>query len=197
VAATFAAVFGSWLLSAYLFSPTAFADLLRSPPLVVHPPDLWWPLAHLRDPPGVIPAYFLPHALSAHARQLAAAATVPLALPLARRQNRTVADCLALLALGFLTRCLLDPSNHIYYQVPFILAVTAWEARTRGVPLIALTATVYYWLVFHTIAGAFGADVQFACYLGVTVPLAVVLGRPVLGIGGLPGRLRPAIVPGT
>jgi hypothetical protein len=88
---------------------------------------------------------------------------------------------LALLALAFLVRCLLDPNDHVYYHVPFLIALLAWEARTRDAPVLALLATGLLWLVFHTVSGVAGLSIQFAAYLAVTLPLLGLLVRAVLG----------------
>ena len=149
--------------------------------MVAHPVDLWWPLAHLHAAPGVTRAYFPPALISDHARELAVLLSIPLCIPLLRARERSTEQCLALLALLFLVRCLLDPSNHVYYQVPFLIALVAWEASTRGVPVVAMCATVGFWLVFHTISGVASLDVQFLTYLAVTLPLLVVLAPPAMG----------------
>jgi hypothetical protein len=127
-------------------------------------------------------AYFPPHFLSAHARELAALVTLPLSLPLACGRQHRAQDALALLALLFLTRCLLDPSNHVYYQVPFVIAVAAWEGLSNRAPVLALLATLGFWLVFHTLAGTGGLSLQFIAYLAVALPLVAVLIRPAFGI---------------
>ena len=53
---------------------------------------------------------------------------------------------LALLALLLLLRCVLDPWNTIYYELPFLLALLAWEALQHAerppVVTLALTAVV-------------------------------------------------------
>ncbi|HEY5317502.1 MAG TPA: hypothetical protein VIJ20_05945 [Solirubrobacteraceae bacterium] len=115
------------------------------------------------------------------ARELVVLLAAGLALPLARGSERTTEDCLALLALVFLARCLLDPDDHVYYHVPFVIALLAWEARTRDAPVLALLATGLLWLVFHTVSGVAGLDVQFIAYLAVTMPFVAVLLRPALG----------------
>jgi hypothetical protein len=170
-----------WFAAAYLAAPGHFAHSLSALSPVAHPEELWWPLAHLSAPPGVTPSYYLPDLVNAHARELAVIVAVGLSLPLARRSDRTMEDCLALLALVFLVRCVLDPNDHVYYHVPFLIALVAWEARTRGAPVLALLTTGLLWLVFHTVSGMAGVNVQFAAYAAVTVPLIVVLLRPVLG----------------
>ena len=54
---------------------------------------------------------------------------------------------LALLALLFLLRCLLDPVDNAYYHVPFLLSLMAWEGLVRrGLPLVSIlsSVTIYY-----------------------------------------------------
>jgi hypothetical protein len=160
---------------------------------VAHPVSVWWPLTHLVQRPGIPRYYAPPHLLVYHARELAALLAIPLSLPLARkrlgraRPDRAGTDAaLALLALLLLMRCALDPSNHVYYQVPFVLALLAWESRVSRRPALALLATGLLWLVFHTISGLGGLWPQYAAYMLLTVPLAIVLWRP--ATGGAPYR---------
>ncbi len=182
-----------WALGAYLASPSHFGRIVigASTSVVAHPVDAWWPLAHLHVAPGVERAYFPPALVSDHARELAVLLAIPLSLPLARASKRTMPDCLALLALLFAVRCLLDPSNHVYYQVPLVLALVAWEATTRGLPIVAMAATFGFWLVFHTISGIASLDVQFAAYLAVIVPVVAVL---IASATGRRPRMRSAAV---
>jgi hypothetical protein len=129
----------------------------------------------------VTPAYFAPRIVSDHARELTVLLIIPLSVPLARRSGRSTEDCLALLALLFLIRCMLDPSNHVYYQVPFVVTLLAWEARTTGIPILALLATAAFWFIFHTVSGTGSLTAQYVAYLVVTLPLAAILLRPALG----------------
>jgi glycosyl transferase family 87 len=176
-----AAICVAWTTVAYLGAPSHFGRIVfgASTSVVAHPVDLWWPLAHLHLAPGVTPAYFPPPFVSAHARELAVLLMLPLSLPLLRRVDRSAADCLALLALLFLLRCLLDPSNHVYYQIPLVVALAAWEARSSRAPVLALGATGGFWLVFHTISGTGSLSAQFVSYLLVVTPLALVLATAV------------------
>jgi len=195
LAAAASAIAASWTAAAYALDPAHFGRIVlgASTSVVAHPVDLWWPLARLHTAPGVQSAYFPPHLVSAHARELAVALSVPPSLVLLARSRsrRSAADCLALLAFVFLVRCLLDPSNHVYYQVPFVVALTAWEAWLGRPPLLALLAVAGFWLIFHPISGTGSLTAQFVAYLAVTVPLAFVLGRAVIGAGGIfPGRDR-------
>jgi hypothetical protein len=187
IASLAGAIAGAWFATAYLAAPDHFGQSLSALTSVAHSQELWWPLGHLASSPGLTPAYALPSFVGAHARELVVLLAAGLALPLARRSDRTTGDCLALLALVFLLRCLLDPSDHVYYHVPFVIALVAWESRTRGAPILALLATGLLWLVFHTVSGVAGLDVQFFAYIAVTVPFVVVLEREVLGRAA-PGR---------
>jgi hypothetical protein len=96
-------------------------------------------------------------------------------------RRRSIEASLALLALLFLLRCLLDPSNHVYYQVPFVLAAAAWESRRRGVPVVALLGLAGFAAVFHTLAGTGSLALQFAGYLAVALPLVALFGGIVFG----------------
>ena len=179
VAGVSAAIVGLWLVAAFLIAPSHFSQQLNSALAVVaHPVDIWWPLARAAVTPGGTHLYVAPTFLAHYGRELALLVVFPLALPLARRRGRSSVDtCLALLALLFLLRCLLDPSNHVYYQVPFVIALVAWDARRSPVPVLALLATALVWLEFHTISGIAGVHVQFAVYMAITLPLVGVLAR--------------------
>jgi hypothetical protein len=182
-----------WFATAYIVAPAHFAQSLSALTSVPHPEELWWPLAHFSSSPTTPAAYSLPPLIAAHARDLVVLLAAGLSLALARRAERSTEDCLALLALVFLLRCLLDPSDHVYYHVPFVIALVAWESRTRGAPVLALAATGLLWFVFHTVSGVAGLNVQFIAYVAVTIPLLVVLlgpvlGRAVPGRGGVPAR---------
>ena len=180
-----------WVGAAWVSDPGHFAHTVfgASNSIVAHPVDIWWPLAHRVSAPGVLTAYFPPHVVSAHARELSVLLALPLGLALARRGDRTAGDCLALLALLFLLRCLLDPSNHVYYQVPFVLALTAWEAWCGRAPLLAFAAMLAFWLEFHAVSGTGSLTAQFIAYHLIALPLAVMLLRVVLGEEPLPRRV--------
>jgi hypothetical protein len=51
---------------------------------------------------------------------------------------------------------------------------------------LALLATGLLWLVFHTVSGVAGLDVQYAAYLLVTLPYVVVLIGPAAAGGSRP-----------
>ena len=183
---------GTWTAATYVGSPTNFRHsvLTSSSAVVAHPQDLWWPLARLHVAAGTTPWYSPPALIGAHARTLAVLAAVPLAVPIARRRERGANDALALLALLFLLRCVLDPSNHVYYQVPFVLAFAAWEARVRGAPLLSLASLGGFWFVFHTVSGTGSLTAQFLAYMALVLPLVVYLSAVV--VGGRMGIVQPS-----
>jgi hypothetical protein len=168
------AVCAVWFGLAFALAPAHGAQLLGLV-LVAHPQEVWWPFAHLHAAPGVTPAYFLPALISDHAREVVVLLSIPLALPLARRRDRSANDCIALMALLFLLRCALDPSDHVYYHVPFVIALAAWEARTGRLPLLTMTAIGGLWLVFHPLAAVAAPNVQFLTYMALTLPLVALM----------------------
>ena len=180
------AIFLGWSASALLADPAHFARIVfgATTSIVAHPVDLWWPLAKRHSALGIETAYFPPKFLSAHARELSVLLALPLSVPLLVRARRTEADCLGLLALLFLLRCALDPSNHVYYQVPLVIVLAAWEARLGRMPLMAMAGAAGFFLVFHTLSGTGSLTAQFVGYMLVALPLALVLGRRVLFAGG-------------
>ncbi len=159
-----------------------------------HAFDLWWPLAHASrqlafgSPPWWIVNWSPPGVVAAHAHELIVALSVPLGALVVRRRgwNPPVEACLALLALLFLLRCVLDPQDLYYYHLPMILALAAWESYTRrAAPWLTLSTLVLLYVVFDQI-GATDAHTwaDFASYLAVTVPLggyllARLLGHPI------------------
>ena len=73
----------------------------------------------------------------------------PLAWWLRSGPERNRDDVLGVLALAFLLRCMLDPWNLVYYHLPLVVALAAWEARRgRDLPVLALVATAACWLTF-------------------------------------------------
>jgi hypothetical protein len=182
-----AALCAAWFGAAFAAAPGHFVHSLAGLSIVAHPQELWWPLAHLTRDPTVTPGHYLPALITDHARELAVGLMAPLSVPLALRRDRSTSDCLALLALLLALRCLLDPSNHIYYELPFVLALVAWEASTAPAPVLSLLATGLLWLLFGPIAQHAPADVQWLAYVAATIPFIVILGR---AAGIVPSRDR-------
>ena len=101
---------------------------------------------------------------------------VLLAVPLSLLAARRKADPLALLALLLLLRCVLDPWNNVYYVLPCVLALAAWEPLAYGrPPLYALATVVATFISMERIFDLAPFDVTAATYLAWSVPLAAFL----------------------
>ena len=101
---------------------------------------------------------------------------VAVALPLSLLAWRRRADPLALLALLFVLRCVLDPWNTAYYALPAVLALVTWEAtRTERPPVLALALTMATWATWEWVVPAASPDVESLFYLAWSLPLAGLL----------------------
>ena len=123
-----------------------------------------------------------PDWLSPLTHPLIAFLVVPLSLAWARvhramRGGRE--QVLLLLALLLLLRCALDPWNISYYELPFLLALLAWEAlcRPERLPIGALTATVLTWVTFETAPDHLSPDMQSVFFVAWALPLVIWLAR--------------------
>lgn len=93
----------------------------------------------------------------------------------ARRDGRlSERQALLALALVLLARCLLDTWDTVYYPLPFILALLAWEVRRPSAqpPALALSASVLTWLDFRWLPVHVSPDWQAALFLAWTLPVA-------------------------
>jgi hypothetical protein len=100
-----------------------------------------------------------------------------------RRRRAPSVETLLLLAAVLLVRGLLDTWNISYYALPFLLALLAWEASTRGAPLLTASATLLCWISFETLPRYVSPDLQAAFYLVWAAPLALALSWRVLSGG--------------
>jgi hypothetical protein len=185
-----------------VLAPMAFAGAAET---VVHgsrltgvlfnPWQVWWLLGDVVDGaarPGVRRA---PAWLSPLAHPLIASLVVPLSLLAWRARPHAPGghgeQALGLLALLLLLRCVLDPWNCVYYELPFLLALLAWEAlcRPQRPPLLTLGATLATWLTFQTLEPLMGPDLLCVTYLMWALPLAAWLAGQTLFAGlGMPVR---------
>jgi hypothetical protein len=97
---------------------------------------------------------------------------VALAVPFSWLAWRRGGDPVLLLALLFLLRCVLDPWNNIYYALPLVIALAAWEgSRERRAPYVALTVLVATFIAIDRMRGVVSPDVASAFYLAWAIPL--------------------------
>jgi hypothetical protein len=125
------------------------------------------------------PGYRTPPAWSAtvsHPLILAVAAAVTGALWLARRRLGE-RDALLALALVLLARCMLDTWDAVYYPLPFLLALLAWEVTgpARRPPVLTLSSTVLVWASFRWLPAHASSDIQAAVFLAWSLPLTAWL----------------------
>jgi Glycosyltransferase family 87 len=158
------------------------------------PRQLWWPLG-AAPPPGIehpVGAAVTPAWLAPYPKPLIVALSLPLAALWVRRGGPR-SDALLLLALLMLVRCLLDPWNVIYYHLPLVIALLAWEVVSgRRVPVVSLLATAGVWLSFQTYDVSYGYG-PWLVYLAWTLPLAAYLARELYRPGPLLARRRRAV----
>jgi hypothetical protein len=138
--------------------------------------------------------------LSPLTHPLIAFLVVPLSLLWARMRGGAPRvdgeQVLLLLALLLLLRCVLDPWNVVYYELPFLLALLAWEAlcRPERPPILALVATVVVWATFEQARSQpqlLSPDMRNAVFLAWSLPLVAWLARETFAPGGRV-RARPA-----
>ena len=113
-----------------------------------------------------------------------------------RTAGRRLPARTALLALAvtLLARCVLDTWDTIYYLLPAILALTAWEAGgpRRRPPVLALGLTVLAWAQFQWLPGRVSPDAQSAIFLAWSLTLLGWLSFQLLAVTASPRRARPA-----
>jgi uncharacterized membrane protein len=183
-----------------LFAPLALSNTghfveankgLASAALFFRPQQIWWTLHldYLRHLGGTFyeraPIAFV----ARYSRPLTVLSAILLGLAYwLRRRQLQPSDALLALALVMLLRGMLDPWNEIYYQLPFLVSLGAWEVCShRRVPLFTLAASVLVWLAFEPVDLTYSGDITSLFYLLWAIPAAVLMGwrslrlpRPVL-----------------
>jgi hypothetical protein len=172
---------GAALLAPILLAdPGAFAAAQKgvvSSAQWFRPRQLWWPFGAAPPPgPDVPPgAAVTPSWLAPIAKPLIVGLTIPLSALWAHRRRGPRTDALLLLALLLLVRCVLDPWNVLYYHLPLVVALLAWEVLDgRRIPVLSLATTGAVWLTFSTYDTAY-SDGPWLAYLAWTLPLAAHL----------------------
>jgi hypothetical protein len=118
--------------------------------------------------------HVIPAALAAVAHALILVLGVGLPLVYWRwTRRRSSGDLLILLALVFMIRCLLDPLNISYHQLPFFVAIVGYETlRRRGLPIISIYSAGAFW----ALASLQNAGTLNVLYLAWAVPVTAYLG---------------------
>jgi hypothetical protein len=94
-----------------------------------------------------------------------------------RRAVVRLEDALALLALIFTLRAMLDPWDVVYYVIPGLFALVTWEGLVlRRVPALSLLISVLAYATFWKLPPVISPDAQALVYLAWTLPLAAGLG---------------------
>ncbi len=199
-AATAGAILAPLILASsggFLASTRATAAPAASP--IFQPWQLWWFLGHhgaaVHGLFGVAkPGYRVGPGWTgtiSHPLVLTAGLLIGLALWARSRGGRLPAQqALLALALVLLLRCLLDTWDAVYYPLPFVLALLAWEVEssTRRPPTLALGASVLFWVSFQSLASRVSPDLQAAFFIAWTLPLAAWLGARLAGPSPADGR---------
>jgi hypothetical protein len=176
-----AAVFGPlWLAGSGAIEDTG--KVASEAGQIFQPWQIWWffgdhghvVMGAFGEKPGYRAA---PEWIASVGRPLVAIVPVAVALALAPRlRGRPWHDGLLLLALVLLLRCVLDPWNVVYYELPFLLALVTWELHARaGLPVVSLAATLLCWVTLEQLTRQVSPDVQALAYLGWAVPFALAL----------------------
>lgn len=160
---------------------------------IFQPWQLWWFFGHhghvVRGIFGAVkPGYrTAPAWLGGMPHLLIPALAIPLSVPVLLRARRRESDALLLLALLLLLRCVLDTWDVIYYPLPFVLALLAWETSVSvRPPVLALASAVAVWAGCRWLPGVASADAQAAFFAAWTLALALWLARALY----LPDGLR-------
>jgi glycosyl transferase family 87 len=170
---------GLVVLVPMLLAPAAHSSV-TSTGLLFHPHQVWWPFGVPATPDFIAAGHGTrmgPPWLQPLTHPMIVGAGVVLALVWYRRSgsHRNPDDALGVLALAFLLRCMLDPWDLVYYHLPLVVSLAAWEARRgRELPVLAVVANASAWLTFVVYDAHTGNGPYFA-YLAWSVPLAVWL----------------------
>lgn len=148
--------------------------------LLFHPHQLFWPFGVPATPEFIAAGHGTrmgPEWLAPLTRPMVVGTAFVLSAAwwLRSGNGRNRDDVLGLLALVLLLRCMLDPWNLVYYHLPLVVALAAWEARRgRDLPVLSLATTAACWLTFVIYDERTGNGPFFA-YLAWTIPLAAGL----------------------
>jgi hypothetical protein len=153
--------------------------------LLFHPHQIFWPFGVPATPEFIAEGHGTrmgPEWLAPLTRPMIVGMSVAVSLAWWVRSGprRNLDDVLGLLALVLILRCMIDPWNLVYYHLPLVAALAAWEARRgRDLPVLSVVVTAACWLTF-VVYDARTGNGPFLAYLAWAVPLAVGLGIALL-----------------
>jgi hypothetical protein len=87
----------------------------------------------------------------------------------------TAQEALLLLAFVFMLRAALDPWNNVYYAIPFLFALLAYEVCSGRPPFLMLSCAVLLWIAPQIPRTAISADMRALIYAAIAAPILVVL----------------------
>jgi Glycosyltransferase family 87 len=152
---------------------------------IFNPPQLLWWFGHrswiVREArPGIVLASLLLTALWWITRRRAA------------RPTARASEALLLLALVLLLRAALDPWNNLWYHIPFLFAVLAFEVRSGRTPLVMATYTMALLIVVPVGGVPMSVDLRAAVYAAIALPMIAGLAVKLYLPGSVPRHLRTA-----
>jgi len=162
------------------------------------PQQIWWFLGH---PGTVVGLYGVQHGSRlppgwltsvGHLLVLVAGFAAAGAWWLVRRRRVGAYEPLLLLAFVMLVRCLVDPWDIIYYTLPFLFALVAWEGlERRRLPVASLAATLGLWVCWELVGPPLSFDLRSITFLIWALPVAAVMGARLYAPAWLERRLMP------
>jgi hypothetical protein len=173
-----------------LFAPLAVSDAghfvaankgLASAATFFRPQQIWWTLHldYLRHLGGTFYERAPIALVASYSRPLTVLSAILLGVAYWLRRSRVQpSDALLVLALVMLLRGMLDPWDEIYYQLPFLVSLGAWEACShRRAPLFTLAASLLVWIGFEPVNFTYSGDITSLFYLLWAIPAALLMGR--------------------
>jgi hypothetical protein len=187
LACTAGAVVALFTLPAALADTHAFTNGARSIASAqswVSVVSVWWPFSTFHThivTDGVQSVAFTTFRLPASLNLIPHALIVTIGLPLgaillARTRSPSLDQVLSFLALMLLLRCVLDPWDNLYYQLPLMVGLYVRDALcSRRLPIASAFATVLAWATFWHVVAPQRGHLTYAFYMTWTVPLGAWL----------------------
>ncbi len=201
-----AGVAAALILPAFVAHPAGFVDQqtnAASSTRVVGVMNVWYPAAttsarHVEYTNGSLDIQVrqIPSAIAGSSHTAIVLLCLLLPLLLAWRRGTFSlggSEAMALLALLSLVRCALDPFDNVYYHLPLLMALLAWDAldvrQVVPVRALALVAVAYLWS--HWALGELDPGSLNLFYLGAAAGAALSIGG-FLFRRGAPAGVRPS-----